>query len=187
MRRALIAMVITVCATAPVLGAENARLAESRGIVKEFQGDLKRELTAALQAGGPARAIEVCQVRAREIAKALAEKTGFRVGRTSSRLRNPRNSPDPWEKKVHQDFEARATKGQDVSNLEHHEVVDVQGKKVFRYMKAIPMADLCLPCHGERLAPDAEPKIREAYPKDRAMGFKVGEVRGAFTLSKPVE
>ncbi|RMG95091.1 MAG: DUF3365 domain-containing protein, partial [Candidatus Dadabacteria bacterium] len=35
-------------------------------------------------------------------------------------------------------------------------------------------------------APGLAAKIRELYPEDRATGFRAGELRGAFTLSKPV-
>ncbi|MGO9473894.1 MAG: DUF3365 domain-containing protein [Rhodomicrobium sp.] len=30
-------------------------------------------------------------------------------------------------------------------------------------------------------------KLAELYPNDQAIGFKVGDIRGAFTLSKPVQ
>ena len=53
-------------------------------------------------------------------------------------------------------------------------------------MKAIPTADLCLACHGESINPDIAAAIDEAYPEDQARGFKSGDIRGAFSLSKPL-
>jgi hypothetical protein len=49
-------------------------------------------------------------------------------------------------------------------------------------MKAIPTAALCLARHGESINPD----IAEAYPEEQARGFKSRDIRGAFTLSRPL-
>jgi len=186
-RRVALGLALGLVAATGSAAAEGDRMAESREIVMDFMAELKGELAAALQQGGPVSAIEVCRVGAREIAQGQAEKTGFKVGRTSSKVRNPRNAPDAWEKKVLQGFEQRAAKGADVATLEASEVVDRGGKKVFRYMKAIPTGEPCLVCHGDSLSADLSAKIAEFYPKDRAVGFKVGEVRGAFTLQKVLE
>ena len=70
--------------------------------------------------------------------------------------------------------------------MEHSEVLTADGKSVFRYMKAIPAGELCLTCHGKDIAPDLAAKIRERYPKDRAIGFSLGEIRGAFTITQPM-
>jgi hypothetical protein len=53
-------------------------------------------------------------------------------------------------------------------------------------MKAIPTKPLCLTCHAEAIAPEVETKINQLYPADRARGYRVGDLRGAFTLSKPI-
>jgi hypothetical protein len=53
-------------------------------------------------------------------------------------------------------------------------------------MKAIPTGEICLACHGESISPDVATAIREAYPQDQATGFSLGDIRGAFTLSKPL-
>jgi len=181
------ALALSLVVATGAVAAEGEWAAESREIVKAFTAALQGRLGAALQEGGPVRAIEVCRVEAREIALAHGEKSGFKVSRTSSRVRNPRNAPDAWEKAGLRDFESRAAKGEEVAGLERSEVVVQGGKKVFRYMKAIPMGEPCLACHGESLSPELSAKVAELYPKDRAMGFKVGEVRGAFTLQKVLE
>lgn len=61
------------------------------------------------------------------------------------------------------------------------------GQWRYRYMKAIPLGELCANCQGTDIAPDLAAAIRAKYPQDQATGFKVGELRGAFTLSKPLE
>ena len=74
-----------------------------------------------------------------------------------------------------------------MDKLEFFAVIDDdQGRKTFRYMKAISTAALCLNCHGETLSPEVAVKIKELYPNDQAHGFKDGDLRGAFTVAKPL-
>ncbi len=70
--------------------------------------------------------------------------------------------------------------------LEHAEVVTQDGKRLFRYMKAIPTREVCLACHGRSLDPAVESTLKELYPEDRARGFSVGDIRGAFTVTQPM-
>ncbi|MEJ1297544.1 MAG: DUF3365 domain-containing protein [Candidatus Sedimenticola sp. (ex Thyasira tokunagai)] len=63
-------------------------------------------------------------------------------------------------------------------------MVEVAGKKTFRYMKAIPTAELCLGCHGSEIKPQVTQKLDALYPYDKARGLKAGDIRGVFTLSK---
>ncbi len=51
-------------------------------------------------------------------------------------------------------------------------------------MKAIPTGPLCLACHGETLAAPVAEKIGELYPADKATGFREGDIRGAFVVTK---
>ena len=106
------------------------------------------------------------------------------MGRTSLKTRNPKNAPDAWEKRVLEEFDAAKSKGADATKLEHFEVVEKNGVRTFRFMKAIPVAEPCLTCHGETIKEPVKAKLAELYPNDRATGYKVGDIRGAFTLSK---
>ena len=54
-----------------------------------------------------------------------------------------------------------------------------------RYMKAIPTGPVCLTCHGEEIAPEVEESLRTAYPHDRALGYGLGDIRGAFSITWP--
>ena len=108
------------------------------------------------------------------------------VGRTSLKVRNSTNADDDWELAVLKQFDARKAQGEPADKLEFFEVTDHGGQKTFRYMKAIPTAALCLNCHGETLSPEVDAKLKELYPNDQARGYKEGDLRGAFTLAKPV-
>jgi hypothetical protein len=51
-------------------------------------------------------------------------------------------------------------------------------------MKPVPTDELCLTCHGSEIPAEVAIQHDQLYPKDTARGFKEGDIRGAFTLSK---
>jgi len=162
------------------------RIEASRAAVKSFMTRLKGELQAGMKAGGPANAISVCHTKAPEITASVSKEKGWEIGRTSLKTRNPANKPDQWELAVLKKFEQRKAAGEDPKKMEYSELVETDGKQTFRYMKAIPTGAICLTCHGEKLAPEVEAKLKELYPQDQATGFKLGDIRGAFTIKQPV-
>jgi hypothetical protein len=157
---------------------------ESRKLVQEFTQSLKRELQRGLKAGGPTYAIGVCNVNAPTIAAALADESGWEVGRTSLRIRNPVNAPDAWERHILETFEERLLSGEKAAEIEYFEVVQENGDRVFRYMKAIPTAEMCESCHGSNLDKSVKERLRDLYPMDQARGYRAGDIRGAFTFAK---
>jgi len=162
----------------------DALIAASRGAIKDFGASLKAELVAAIEAGGPEHAIGVCNMVAPDIAADRSMAFEGRVGRTSLKRRNPSNAPDGWELAVLEDFEARKTAGAEIKTLDHAEIVTENGQRIFRYMKAIPTAQVCTNCHGTDIKPEVAALIDDLYPTDQARGFSTGDIRGAFTLRK---
>ncbi len=158
----------------------------ARGAIKTFAGALKGELKAALKSGGPAKAIEVCHTRAPEITAQVAMEQGMMLRRVSLKNRNPNNAARGWVKNVLEDFEQKKAAGADPKTLEFQQVVSEDGKPVLRYVKAIPTQKLCLTCHGSDLPEDVAAKLKALYPEDKATGFKVGDIRGAFVVEAPL-
>jgi len=157
---------------------------ESRTLVQEFSQSLQRELQRGMKAGGPVYAIGVCNVNAPSITASLGTESGWDVGRTSLRVRNPGNAPDDWERHVLETFEERLLSGEEATDIEYYEVVQQDGDSVFRYMKAIPTVELCESCHGSTLDQAVRERLRDLYPMDRARGYRAGDIRGAFTFAK---
>ncbi len=184
-REFIISLFIAACITACTPDFEQ-QLTTSRDATQQLASSLKSKLKEALQSGGPVEAISVCKTEAINISTEISKDFGWQVGRTSLKFRNPSNAPDDWEKKVLLSFEQQKTSGVDIKNLETHEIIEDEQGKWFRYMKAIPTAEVCLMCHGETLAPPVQQKLTSLYPNDRATGYKVGEIRGAFTIKQPL-
>jgi len=158
----------------------------SRETVKEFMQTLKKELQTSMQEGGPVNAVSVCNLIAPAIANTYSVRNGWEVGRTSLKLRNPNNAPDAWERSVLEAFEERKLAGEDPAQMEFHEVVRVDGDKQLRYMKAIPTSRPCLACHGEALDSIVKARLEKLYPHDQALGYREGDIRGAFTVTQPL-
>ncbi len=177
---------------APVLAADPAmeeRVKVARGAIMQLAEELKGELVGALQSGGPVKATETCSIVAPQISTNVSQGKGLTIGRTALKVRNPANVPDDFEKAQLEAFAARIAAGEDAMKIDHAEVVtDASGAKTFRYMKAIPMAEKpCAVCHGAELKPELKAEIDKLYPADQAVGFKVGELRGAFTVKQKVD
>ena len=160
---------------------------QAKGLIKQFAGQLQSELKTAIETGGPVEAISVCKDHAPAIAAELSESSGWDIGRVSLKARNTTlGTPDAWETQVLESFETRLANGQPANALSQAEVVEDDGGRTFRFMKAIPTGEICLACHGTTIVEPVARALDEHYPNDRARGFEVGDIRGAFTLSKPL-
>lgn len=179
-------LVLLVAMMAPPVQAEEVAVTESRAIVGAFMAELKGELEAAIRTQGPVEAVSVCQRVAPALAARLSQESGGKVARTSLKLRNPANAPDAWERQVLERFEQMRQQGSDPMALEHSEVVSIDEQKVQRYMKAIPTGSICLLCHGQDIDPDVQEALKRLYPQDQATGFSPGDIRGAFTVTRPL-
>lgn len=161
---------------------------EAGKLANQLGSGLRDELMAAMQGGGPQAAISVCRDKAGPAARELAAANpGWQVGRTSLRTRNPDNAPDEWEARVLEQFTQRMKAGEAPAGIEHEEWVTDGKHRHYRYMKAIPVQEMCTVCHGESIAPELKQRIDSLYPADRATGYKPGELRGAFTLTRQLD
>ena len=172
--------------TSPAAGDELAALKnEAKGLIKKFSTELKGELVSAMKSGGPLNAIGVCNVKAPQIADKVSQASGWTVARSSHKLRNPANEADDFTAAVIAEFLARQANGEKPGTMVKSKIIKENGDRVFRLVKAIPTGEVCLACHGaESVKPQVEAAIKEHYPDDKARDFKLGEMRGVFTLKK---
>ena len=153
--------------------ADSARK-RARAAFTELSEELQQRLQAAMQQGGPARAVQVCRKEAPAIAARVSKKHGFAVGRSSHRLRNPKN----LQLGAIADYLSRYAE----SPAEKVPVEAVPEGKGWLVMAPIPTRPLCLTCHGDptTFSADLRQELARGYPKGRATGFPVGQLRGAF-------
>jgi hypothetical protein len=188
MKRIAVALILAsspLTLTAGEPAPDTAWVDQSRQLAMQLGGQLKGELTQAIAAGGPISAINVCYLRAPEIAAQLSQASGARVGRTALRVRNPSNAPDDLERSVLEQFATDLGSGPIDRPLEAVFEIRRGDAVERRYMRAIPTDALCLTCHGQAIAPELAAAIARDYPQDQATGFEQGQLRGAFSVVWP--
>src|SRR5687767_12697086 len=135
-------------------------------IVVSMQDALVRELTNALDQGGPTFAIQSCHIDVIGAIQRIERGAGIAAGRTSDRLRNPTNVPRAWASPLVAAYAGRSAREVDgfVRDL---------GDKV-GVLRPIAQRSMCASCHGpaKTLDPGVFAALRDRYPKDRAIGFK---------------
>jgi hypothetical protein len=171
--------------------AENldALTAETKKAVLPVVPKVVNAMQEAVASKGVAEAIPVCKELAPALIKEKRQETGWDIRRVSLQTRNAeRGTPDLWEARQLAEFNIRAANGENAGTLEKSEIVSINGKPVFRYMKALPVGEACLKCHGPAEGRDAglQAKLKASYPDDRANGYDMGQVRGALTVKRPL-
>jgi hypothetical protein len=148
-------------------------------IVVSMQDALRRELTNALDQGGPAFAIQSCHIDVIGAIQRIERSEGIAAGRTSDRLRSPTNAPRAWAAPL-----VKANAGRLARDVDGFAVDLGNGVGVLRPIAERPM---CAPCHGpaEKIGPAVSAALKDRYPVDRAVGFTEGEIRGWFWVEVP--
>ena len=80
--------------------------------------------------------------------------SGWRLKRVTLNARNPRRAmPDAWKRRTLEESGRRAAMGENPAKPENGEPVEqAQGKRAFRYTKALSTQPLCVDCHGGGVA-----------------------------------
>ncbi len=176
----LLCVAAATCAQqAQEINTPHARMVEGRAISAQFAAELKAALERVIAANGLASAVEVCRDEAPRIATRMSKEHGVTAARTALKVRNPGNTARPWQRAGLEAFEKQLASGAKVEALEFFQT---QTDGSAYYLKAIVTAPVCTSCHGETIAPDVQRALSRRYPSDQATGFKVGELRGAFSV-----
>jgi hypothetical protein len=135
---------------------------------------LLAKMQETVSEGGPLIAIDVCRDVAPRIAREVGDETGFRIGRTSHRLRNPENRPPAWAA----DVVKKIARGDPEAGREPRVFVRTDG--VEGITLPITMQKMCVTCHGteEQIPAKVRELLAEHYPEDRAREFRPGDLRG---------
>jgi hypothetical protein len=184
---ALLALLI-----APLAGAQDveALTADTRTRAMPVLPKIAAAMKQAVEQEGPEAAIGVCKTRAPELLQEAARSTGWTMRRVSLKPRNAETAlPDAWEARHLADFNIRAANGVKPETLEVGELVAAaDGRQTFRYLRALPVVEVCQNCHGETSAmkDGIKARLKADYPHDRATGYSLGEVRGALSVRRPL-
>jgi hypothetical protein len=158
-----------------------------RRAADQLAATLRQRLVKAIQQG-PDRALAVCSHEAQGLTRDVQQKLrqGLRLKRTSQRIRNPRNAPDPDERRALAWF---AVQLRETGRMPTHHIQVTKTRRgtVYRYYQPLQVRRLCLTCHGPRdeLSAPVRRALGKRYPRDAAVGYKPGELRGLISVTIP--
>jgi cytochrome c553 len=173
----------------PVNSPEQNMLGDARKLSAEFVQKLGGILKKQLESSGTESALSVCK----DVAPAMSAQYSNDKRIVKRVSLKPRNSTigvaDEWEADQLKQFDMAAASGKPAAEIETHVITDEQDGRWFRYMKAIPTQAMCLQCHGgaDNIQPSVQNLLKQLYPNDLAVGYKVGEIRGAISVKEKFE
>lgn len=150
----------------------------------QAQSLLKTNLMKALEEGGVPRAIQFCNLNAGQILQSMDIPEGIQIERATDKSRNTQNQADSLESLIFEAYAFNYSEGLPLSSS-----VIEENKEVLIYTSPITIAGgLCLNCHGEIGSEIKEidyDSILSYYPNDKAIGYKLNELRGMWVIRMP--
>lgn len=148
------------------------------------QSALMKAVSRAMQAGGPAHAVDYCNLEALEIKDSLSELHNCQIQRLALKYRNPKDKP-VTEAEIAQlrEYENAVINGDTVLATVH-----LFDDRAEYYQPIIINNGTCLVCHGDpetQIAEETMNIIMQRYPDDRATGFALNDFRGVWKVTFP--
>ena len=142
-----------------------------------------------MQTNGVLQAVSVCSDTAQVLTNNFGVQKGVYIRRVSFKNRNENNYPDDFEKKILSKFELLKQNNELNDMTEHIEIAKEEEFAYLRYLKPILIQAECLNCHGREndIMPDVKELIAQKYSKDKAVGYTIGDLRGAVSVKKAIE
>ncbi|MCD6654331.1 MAG: DUF3365 domain-containing protein [Sulfurovum sp.] len=164
-------------------GEQNATApttAKQEGIeyIKMLGGALKSQLQTHMEADPSGMsALGFCTAKATEITKEINKKlpNHATVRRASLKSRNEKNAPDAIDMQVIQTYEKEIA---DKTFIPTDDIKIIEDGDTTRIYKPLITEAACLKCHGKDLSNEIKKSLAINYPKDQAVDFTEGSLRG---------
>lgn len=157
--------------------------AEALQMFDSFQTQLLSTLNATIDREGFSAAIAKCKTASPEMEKQSSTQ-GWTIRRVSDRPRNPNHTPDEFESRVLARWLSEMKSGR-----KPEPVAEIEGENLRVMRPIVIQAGLCMRCHGTQETMDsaAAHEIERQYPADKATGYSMGDLRGAFSALRKAE
>lgn len=111
-------------------------------------------------------------------AKQLSKENGWQVKQIAKKYRNPAHKPDNLSAQM-----ALAKFDRDSELMGFWDRETIAGESGTRYYRRINVEFSCLACHGSK---NSRPQfVKDKYPQDLAYDFKIGDLRGMYSVFIP--
>ena len=162
-------------------------LNEAKILLKETAKQYKNTLIQGLQHNDLKKALKYCNKEVEKLISKDNEKDFF-IKRVSLKSRNKNNYPTLYEKEILEKFDKLSLKDNKNLKLEHNDIIkDENNNNKFVYAKAIRIKEVCLNCHGSNINDDLKKEIQKLYPDDKAINYKLNDLRGAFVMYRNIK
>ncbi|MEQ9306593.1 MAG: DUF3365 domain-containing protein [Marinoscillum sp.] len=152
-----------------------------KNVLEVTQKTFQTALTTAVSEEGISGAITYCNTNAMDIIRKLEDSLNISIKRVTDQPRNPKDSLTGIEKEI---WEAYAYSPQNAST----QILELDDKALIMTSPIIISSGLCLNCHGavgNQITDENHSLIKELYPDDQATGYKVGDLRGMWSVVIP--
>jgi|GEM_PF-741579 len=159
--------------------AEMSIKQEGMKYIKMLGGELKSELQTHMKADKTGlSAMGFCTAKANDITKEVNTKLPkyASVRRTALKIRNENNLPDELDIKVMKAYEASIA----AKTFLPTDIKITEEENTIRVYKPLVATGICLKCHGIDISKEIQEQITTNYPKDKAVSFKKGSLRGVI-------
>lgn len=145
------------------------------------QQTLLSQVVSAIQRAGHPGAVEYCNIHASSLLDSVAKANKCTIKRISLKNRNSTNAPvTDKEKEILIQFADSINAGKKVKP-----VLQTSDGALLYYKPIVLGMDACLKCHGDEqkdISPETLAMIKKKYPFDKATGYKLNDLRGAWKI-----
>ena len=155
------------------------RLETGQGFAQKTQKVLGKNLLNAIKTKGTEHAVSFCKDEAYPLTDSMALVLNAQIKRVTDKARNPENIATGEELDYILKSKGLIAKGENVKP----EIKDMNGKSIAYY--PIMTNQMCMQCHGKtntEVLSNTLSKIKTLYPNDKAVGYKVNELRGIWVV-----
>ena len=183
MKKVILSVVLLSSASLVSANDNNEIKQEAKSAIMKMAKALKTNMKKNMKAGGVKQAATFCLKNATKIENEVNSSypKGISVKRISLKYRNPANKPSEDEEKVLKQIQSEYEAKKEIPKM----IVKEVSKNSYKVYKPIFInKGVCLLCHGDDKSRDKEAYklIKQKYPKDKAIDYKMGDFRGAFVV-----
>ena len=153
------------------LGKETAQLT-GKILLKNVKKTIKEQ--------GPMEAISFCNLKAYPLTDSLSKLHNAEIKRAAIKYRNTFNQANKKEEKIIKEYIKQL-----LENKKLKPIVEKSGNAI-NFYAPIRLKKACLTCHGSvgtAISDTLYGHMKNLYPKDLAIDFKEGDIRGIWSIS----
>ncbi len=179
----LLSLIIFACSDEMKLTEEEQEKYSEQGIeiVRTSFNTLKTHLVTAIEREGIGNAIKYCNLKALHLMDSLSKEYNAEIRRTSSKARNPKDKPLDYEESTLEEFHEKFKNGEALIPV----LKKFKDESIVFFVPILIDNPICLNCHGPKNIMVTEPNeriIQSLYPTDEATGYKMGDLRGMWSV-----